>query len=110
MVSLAESMQKQLMKREEVFEELKPLFIHLMDGKILIKVKYFKKCKSQKDQKILHKSPERAERFETKNIQIGESMQEQLKSQKHTEELICWNNNKGKQENNTENAESAFLQ
>ena len=52
-----------------------------MDGKIWIKVKYFKKYKSWKHQKILHKSPERAECFETKIIEIGETIQEQLKSQ-----------------------------
>jgi len=56
-----------LVKEEEVFEALS---IHLMDGKICIKVKYKKlnKYKSQKYQKPLHPSPERAERFETKIV------------------------------------------
>ena len=69
-----------------------------------MKVKYFKKYKSYKHQRSQHKSPEGAERFETKTVKISESMQEQLNDKKRTEQLRIKKYNKEKQENNSENA------
>ena len=44
-------------------------------------------------------SPQQAERFDTKIVEIGERLQEQLSAEKRRN-----NNNKEKQENNSENA------
>ena len=49
-----------------------------MAEKKLIQVKYFKKYKCLKQKKTQQKSPEQAEHFGTRMVEIAQSMKEQL--------------------------------